>query len=273
MHKKAFTLIELLVVIAIIALLLAIIVPALKGAKQQAGASICQSNEKQILQAWIMYAEENNSTLCGSGTYTERDPYYDWVASPVDIDGLSGSTEAEEIKGIEKGVLFPYYQTAELVHCPLDSRSRKAPTNSGYGGDGGYRTYSFILHANQRWDPYYLGAGWAREAEIFHKMSEFTNSGSKIVLVEENDNRGFNEGSWVMVTSIPYSFVDPFAVIHNKRSILGFADGHAEKQVWKDPDTMKYSEEVTTGVRTTFAFSDAGSLDLEWLAQHYPKKR
>jgi prepilin-type N-terminal cleavage/methylation domain-containing protein/prepilin-type processing-associated H-X9-DG protein len=287
MRKKAFTLIELLVVIAIIAMLLAILVPALQTAKQTAGAAVCQSNEKQILNAWIIYAEENHSKLCGSGTqypamYPEAsmnadDSYYDWVASPVTADGTaptSGKTVEDEIRGIERGSLYPYYKVAKLTHCPLDNRYRKSPTNPAYGGDGGYRTYSFILHANQHWDPYYQTSGWAVKSEIFHKLSEFKNSGSKFVLVEENDNRGFNEGSWVMVTTTGSpSFVDPFAVIHNKRSILGFADGHAEKQVWKDPDTMQYSDDITTGKRTTFGFSDPGNVDLEWLANHYPKKK
>ena len=67
------------------------------------------------------------------------------------------------------------------------------------------------------------------------------------------------------------AFVDPFAVFHNERSTMAFADGHAEKIVWKDPDTMRHSQEITDG-KTNFYFADPGSVDLQWLLQHYPRK-
>ena len=66
--QKAFTLIELLVVIAIIALLTAILIPALSIAKQQAGSSVCLMNEKQLVLAWMMYAEDNDYIMCGPMT-------------------------------------------------------------------------------------------------------------------------------------------------------------------------------------------------------------
>jgi len=67
-NKRAFTLIELLVVIAIIAMLLAIVMPALKKAKEAGKRVICQSNVRQLTQAWKTYAEENKGILAAAMT-------------------------------------------------------------------------------------------------------------------------------------------------------------------------------------------------------------
>lgn len=281
-NKSAFTLIELLVVIAIIALLMAVIIPALKIVKQQAGAVVCLSSQKQLMMVWTMYAEDNGSRLCGpntsnTGPASGNAPSYDWVGpaeteAGVEIDGgdTGGFTVEDEIRGIEKGVLYPYYENHELLHCPTDNRNRKPPTNRDvtYGGDGGYRTYSLVIHAGSTM----ASPDWATADQILNKLSEFSSPGSKFVLVEENDNRNWNWNAWVMDwSSIPPSFVDPFAVFHNSRSTLGFADGHVERIVWDDPDTMAYSQSTLEG-GSSFSFSDSGNVDLEWLALHYPRK-
>ena len=57
-------------------------------------------------------------------------------------------------------------------------------------------------------------------------------------MVEENDPRGYNQGTWVMNLGDPPKFIDSFAVFHNMRSTLGFADGHAEKINWKDKKSL-----------------------------------
>lgn len=270
--SKAFTLIELLVVIAIIALLLSIVLPGLKMAKLQAAASVCLAHNKQILTAWITYASENDSKLCGPGTDAGRDPFYDWVEPPVEL-GDPGTSKREEIEGIKKGVLYPYYANPELTHCPVDTRSNRRPTN-GDVGDGGYRTFSFVFSVNQYWGSYdFSSFGWAKREQMYRKISEFRSAGSQFVLLEENDNRGFNQGSWVMNHEIP-AFVDPFAVYHNMRSIMGYADGHAETQIWKDKRTEVFSKRVTDGGSFKSTPDEHNNnVDLIWLRDHYAKKK
>ncbi len=83
--KSGFTLIELLVVIAIIALLTAILIPALNIAKQQAGSAVWLMNEKQLVLAWMMYAENNDYIMCGPMTSDTGSPRFDWVGLPRDL--------------------------------------------------------------------------------------------------------------------------------------------------------------------------------------------
>jgi prepilin-type N-terminal cleavage/methylation domain-containing protein len=79
MKKRAFTLIELLVVIAIIALLLAILMPALQRVKHQARSAACQMNMHQWGQIWAMYCQDNDSRFCMEGKGSSDWPRGNWV--------------------------------------------------------------------------------------------------------------------------------------------------------------------------------------------------
>jgi len=275
---SGFTLIELLVVIAIIALLTAILMPALSVAKQQAGSAVCLSNEKQLVLAWLMYAENNDYIMCGPMTSNPGSPRFDWVGPPRDL--VSGAVKTssfnakEEMRGIETGTLFPYYKKAKLMNCPTDKRSARAPTFPGYGGTGGYRTYSIPYHLNAQAGELTSRYGAAAGADRLVRITELRNPSWTYVLVEENDNRDYNMDAWAFD---PYKFIliDTIAVFHNNVTMFAYADGHSERKTWADPRTQQWSNEIRDGKRypDMTGLSDADNVDIRWLAAHYPKKR
>ena len=117
--RRAFTLIELLVVIAIIAILAAMLLPALSKAKQKAWTTTCNSNLHQVGLAMRMFADDNNERYPESGTtiyWGTIDP------APPDCSGKPSWLEQ----------LVPYAGTTNVYRCPANkllSSSRQSPFN------------------------------------------------------------------------------------------------------------------------------------------------
>ncbi len=94
-------------------------------------------------------------------------------------------------------------------------------------------------------------------------IDEIKQPGSKYVFVEESDKRKWNMGSWVLNPKKKEYWVDPLAIWHNKRSTLGFADGHSEKHRWLDERTIEMSKKQEHNAH------HPGSPDLEYMHRGY----
>ncbi len=112
MRRKGFTLIELLVVIAIIALLMGILLPALRLVKRQAQAVICQSSLKQWGLVFTLYAHDNEDSF------------------PQSISGNGVNTENAWILG----ATLPYYEELEMRMCPATKAMDRPPADGLHGG-------------------------------------------------------------------------------------------------------------------------------------------
>ncbi|UCD50834.1 MAG: type II secretion system protein [Phycisphaerales bacterium] len=247
MKSKAFTLIELLVVIAIIAVLMAILMPSLRLAKDQARRVHCISNVKTLAMGWFMYKDENDEKLVGGHT----DPG-NWVGRPP-----SDATLEQQWQAIREGLLFSYVgEEVDVYHCPADTRKQ--------GINIAFLTFSIPGGANgELWDEY-------NPAKIYGDIKQ---PATKYVFVEEADSRGTNIGSWQMY---PRSrrWVDPVAMWHNKKSTLGFADGHAEMHQWNDKSFIEWN--LKAMYREGFSFNMTPPADeyedVDYMAEHFPMK-
>ena len=227
MKRRAFTLIELLVVIAIIAILLSILMPALKTVKEQARSISCRSNTRQLTIAWIMYKDENDDRLVSG--HTPGPGGSAWIVMP---SGAQTASTEEKKKYIMEGLLWPYVKKVEAYHCPSDKR----PNNPHH--QYAYRTYSIAGGMNG------VSQSGAWEIMPCIKYSDIENPATKYVFLAELDKRGYNNGSWVMYPK-SRQWVDPFAIWHSRNtSTLGWADGHVTMQRWLGEGLIEWNEQA-----------------------------
>jgi prepilin-type N-terminal cleavage/methylation domain-containing protein/prepilin-type processing-associated H-X9-DG protein len=249
MKRPAFTLVELLVVIAIIALLMAILMPALRAARDQAKRVHCVSNVKTLALAWYMYQDENDAKLVGGDTRTNED----WVATPA------GNSIEDKKEAIRKGKLFPFTgKTVDVYRCPADFRL-KDPAQYAF------RSFSIAGGAN--------GEDWAEYNEAKTYL-DLKNAATRYIFVEEIDPRGDNIGSWQMNVKSK-TWVDPMAMWHKERSTIGYADGHAEMHPWTDKSFIEWCKGAWDRPGSfTFGMTPPSGerTDIEFMATGFPYK-
>jgi prepilin-type N-terminal cleavage/methylation domain-containing protein/prepilin-type processing-associated H-X9-DG protein len=260
MRKKAFTLIELLVVIAIIALLLAIIMPALRRAKLQAQGTYCLFNLKGMARSWHTYTMNNKEMLVnGSALRTVNPSPHTWVEAPENAVGTypgdNSMTTADEERGIRKGLLFPYVENTKTYHCPSDGSSIL------FAGLKGSWVNSYSV-------PGLMNGESSTDPKCVKKISDIVQPGLKAVFLENTDERGWIIGSWLMDVNPPRWRGDRIAIWHGNQSNIGFADGHAEKHQWVDAITINNAKKGPGQSLDNPTGSDPGN-DLRFLETAY----
>jgi prepilin-type N-terminal cleavage/methylation domain-containing protein len=268
MKRKAFTLIELLVVISIIAMLMAIMMPALGKARNMAATKVCASNMRQMAIASTAYASDNNDecvrsiTLYNSEDRDGAEPDYNssWVTWPIhegsikpyNIGSFYGYADVnqasiqERIDGIRHGTLYSYLGNEEVLHCPKDKRS------SNNAGTGGYRTYSI----SQAFNGEYWNKGFGPVAK---HMSQIRRPSERIFAVEEADPRGANLNSWSLEIGLK-GFRDPLVYWHDNGFSIAYADSHAEIFQLRDRRTLDWLDKLENDPASTAYYSDQWSV-------------
>jgi prepilin-type N-terminal cleavage/methylation domain-containing protein/prepilin-type processing-associated H-X9-DG protein len=270
---RGFTLIELLVVIAIIAILAALLLPALARAKLKATQAACLSNEKQLGLAFTMYGSDNNDKIIASrahGQPHDADGYWGppnpdpspnnaavnaaWPANYTQADALAAVQGALRTNNL----LFPYAGSVGVYHCPGDVRF-KLPLTKGWA----YDSYSKTDNVGGE------GKGGIKD---YTKLTEIARPTDTFAFLEDADSRGYNVGTFqVNYNGIKnITFIDPIALYHGNVNTMCFADGHAEHRKWTDSAILTAGRLASQGISYGFASQPSPiSPDYQFVYDHW----
>ena len=193
--KQTFTLIELLVVIAIIAILAAILLPALNSARERGFASNCNSNLKQFVSYQLQYAEDYAGYLPYHAGYSS----YPWMA-------LRNYNTTFRSYGIVKGTPGVGFNKPTILTCP--------------------KPFKHPLLDNPTRDNFYVWPQWSNKDFWNRKRANtmmLRNPAQKIIMVEVSRQPS---GTGVADTRYYWSKKNVFP--HNKMATVAFWDGHVE---------------------------------------------
>lgn len=252
--QSGFTLIELLVVIAIIAILAAMLLPALQGSHSKAQASLCQSNLKQLSVAWALYADDAGDSLVNNhGVPETLAKRATWANNVQDWEASDDNTNVTLVTQAKLGAYAN--RSFAIFKCPIDRAPapngphiRSVAMNAMVGNPG---------ELTNRFNPTY---------QQFFKSAQIQRPSTTFVFLDENAdtlNDGFfvNDLDSTTWGNIPGSY-------HNGKLQLSMADGHVESHKWQCPSTVR---QVTRSRVSSIPATPA--TDFLWLKERTSQRR
>ena len=231
--------------LSIIAILAAMLLPALAKAKQKAQGSQCINNLRQLSLAWKMYPDDNRGNLVPNGDEDHQ------PASPTDASALPGGRLAQWCPGrqdqsgqlsaqgatgvnigeqwIKLGLIYPYVNSTAIYKCPADQ--------------SGIRAGTFYPHVRSMSMNTWLGpiVPYANTTTVksYYKDADLVNPGAANLwtFIDENPI-SINDGSFICLPNVN-QWIDCPASYHNNSGGLSYADGHSEIKRWRDPTVLR----------------------------------
>ncbi len=258
-NEVAFTLIELLVVVAIIAILVALLLPAVAKAKESGRTKFCVNNHRQLVLAWLMYSDDNSDKLPWTVDDGDNLPFTNWVAGQ--LRNRYEATNTALLVNPQRSLLAPYATNPKLYKCPSDPS-----------------TFARSVSMNNRLNParflrpVLVIGGYGTNYMVYRNLSQIRDASRIFVILDERydsineanfavdmSNTGTLDGNGVPT---PYWWLDTPASYHNNSVNLSFADGHVETHKWLETTTL--GPIGVTGFRRT----SQTDRDISWLQYH-----
>ena len=255
-----FTLIELLVVVANIAILAALLLPALAKARAKATAIQCMSNSKQLQLAWLMYSHDNNESLTRNIWQDEQAHVQNenWLSGWLDprTANITDNTNTTLFLDAKWATLGPYTKSPGVYRCTAS----KVMCTEG--------NVSFPLCRNVSMSVAMGTPDGSFDGKSFHKLTDITRISPSMafVFIDERDD-SIDDGEFLFYLAVNQIPNFP-AAYHAGSGGLSFADGHAEMHHYK---TAEFQPPQTMGqetVKKEFTNIPANNADMLWLRTH-----
>jgi prepilin-type N-terminal cleavage/methylation domain-containing protein/prepilin-type processing-associated H-X9-DG protein len=279
--RNAFTLIELLTVIGIIAVLAAVLLPALSRAQERARGIVCLNNTKQLDLACTVYAGDNgerfpyNLGLVGSSFRTDLN----WVNNVMTWDLSSDNTNLATLTQASLGSLVG--GNTPVYHCPSDqalssvqraagwpARIRSYSMNAMVGDAGNFSTNGYNVN-NPNYTQFFKLTQIPHPSDIFVFLDEHPDSiDDGYFLDKDTPTAGGGYGYGANQPAV-YQWLDLPASYHNEATAFSFADGHAALHRWLQSTTIRPPAPLAANLPIPIPASPADArADFEWLMLH-----
>jgi prepilin-type N-terminal cleavage/methylation domain-containing protein/prepilin-type processing-associated H-X9-DG protein len=258
-----FTLIELLVVIAVIAILAAILLPALAAARERARGLICLSNTRELELAWGLYADDHNGQLADNLVMTETGSRtnINWVNNVMTWDTNPDNTNQATITQASLG---PYAEgQTSIYRCPSDHALSNMQRAAGWTAR--IRSYSMNAMLGDV-GPFTTGGTNINNPDYvqFFKITQIPHPSEIFVFLDEHPD-SINDGYYIN-RAYSWQWLDLPASYHNGAAAFSFADGHSALHRWQQPSTICPPLPDTANLPILLPHGDL--VDFQWVISH-----